>query len=121
MEAWAIMSNHYHFVANLNGNTRLSKTMGDFHRRSALDLNRLDETPGRKVWFQFWDTEITDAKSYMARLAYVHQNPVRHGLVSDAVDYPFCSMRWFRLGGEPAFVKTVLSFPIDRVKVLDDF
>jgi putative transposase len=31
--------------------------------------------------YEFWDTRLTFEKSWFARLNYVHQNPVKHGLV----------------------------------------
>jgi hypothetical protein len=55
--------------------------LGVLHTRAGGWINRLDNTPNRKVWHNFWDTKLTYEKSYLARLNYVHQNPVRHGLV----------------------------------------
>ena len=81
----------------------------------------MDGTSGRKVWFNSWDTRLTYEKSYMARLAYVHQNPVKHGVVKMARDYRWCSAAWFEQNSERPFVETVLSFPIDKVNVRDDF
>ena len=57
----------------------------------------------------------------MARLNYVIQNPVKHGLVAVADQYPYCSAEWFRLRAEAAWYGTVTSFPIDRLEVEDDF
>jgi putative transposase len=51
------------------------------HRELAIRLNRLDVTPGRRVMYEFWDTHLTFEKSRLARLNYVHQNPVKNGLV----------------------------------------
>ena len=56
----------------------------EIHSRTAIALNRHDATPGRKVWHNFWDTRLTHERSYFARLNYVHQNPVKHGLVTAA-------------------------------------
>src|SRR6185295_13265442 len=41
----------------------------------------IDNATGRQVWYNFWDTKLTFENSYLARLNYVHQNPVKHGLV----------------------------------------
>ncbi len=91
------------------------------HARTAILVDRMDEAPGRKVWHNYWDTALTSERSYLARLNYVHQNPVRHVLVKVATEYPYCSANAFRLLSPSAFVNTVFSFPIDRVKVFDEF
>ena len=122
VEAWAVLSNHYHLVAHAPENPlSLSSMMQAFHAKSARQVNELDQQKGRRVWFQYWDTCLTHHRSYLARLHYVHHNPVKHGLVRDAEEYPWCSMAWFVQRAEPSLRRTVLSFPVDRVRVLDDF
>lgn len=85
-------------------------------------MNTQDGESGRKVWFQYWDTHLPFQASYMARLKYVHLNPVHHGIVTVATDYEWCSARWFEANASPAFVKSVTSFPTDRLlHIRDDF
>ena len=91
------------------------------HTQSAIEANGIDATPGRQVWYQFRETELTFEKSWLARLRYTHENAVHHRLVSVAAHYRWCSAAWFETYGRPAFVKTVRSFKIDRVNVRDDF
>jgi putative transposase len=89
LQAWAVFSNHYHFVALSPGDANsLRSLVRHLHSITARQVNSLDHTPGRKVWFEYWDTHLTYERSYLARLNYVHQNPVRHGLVTTAADYP---------------------------------
>jgi putative transposase len=57
----------------------------------------------------------------LARLNYVHQNPVKHGLVLVANQYPWCSARWFERTASAAMVKAIYRFSIDRVQVQDNF
>ena len=91
------------------------------HARLALWVNRLDGAPGRKVWHNYWETRLTYRQSYFARLNYVHQNPVRHGLVPVANQYPWCSAAWFERTAQPAQVKSIYAFKTDRIRVLDEF
>ena len=122
LEAWAVMSNHYHFVARAQEDAvSLSSLVRGVHSISAKFVNALDRTPGRKVWYNYWDTCITQERSYLARLQYVHLNPVKHGIVRGAEDYPFCSFRWFIESAEPGFRTRVLDLPIDHLHVMDDF
>ena len=122
LEAWAVFANHYHFVARGQPD---SAPMGDFlrelHSLSARDLNRLEDVKGRTVWHNFWDTRLTYQHSYLARLNYVHQNAVKHGLVAVANQYPWCSAAWFERVASPAQVKTIYRFKIDQLSVPDDY
>ena len=81
----------------------------------------LDGEPKRKVWQNFWDTKLTYEKSYLARLNYVHQNAVKHGLVPVANQYQWCSARWFEQIASSAMVRSIYRFKIDRLSVQDDF
>src|SRR6266480_1092887 len=103
------------------GPQTLRKFLGKLHMQTAKQLNLLDSTPERKVWFQFWESRITFERSYLARLNYVHHNPAQHGVVPLAEDYKWCSASWFACNAPPAFVNSVKSFKIDRVHVPDDF
>ena len=122
MEAWAILQNHYHFIAQAPEDaTTLAKLLQQVHSITAIQINRWDNTPRRQVWQNYWDTCITYEKSYLARLRYVHENPVKHGLVDNAMDYPFCSYRWFIEQGDNDLKEQVVNQPIDKVNVFDDF
>jgi len=122
LRACAVLANHYHFVAaSPNDPTTLRKFLGKLHMQTAKQLNHWDNTPGRKVWFQFWESHITFERSYLARLNYVHHNPARHGVVPLAENYKWCSASWFTRNVPPAFVNMVKSFKIDRVQVPDEF
>jgi putative transposase len=122
LQAWAFFPNHYHLVLSFENS---EATHRDFirhlHREVALRLNSTDSTPGRRVMYEFWDTRLTFEKSWLARLKYVHHNPVHHGLVAVASEYRWCSARWFETNARPAFVKSVYSFETNQIRVPDDF
>ena len=122
LEAWAVFSNHYHFVARDNPGARdLREVIKLLHGSTSRWVNQLDDAEGRTVWHNYWDTELTFETSYLARLHYVHYNAVKHGLVRMAADYPYCSAAWLERTATRAQVRTVYSFKIDRVQVEDDF
>jgi len=122
LEAWAVFTNHYHFIARSNNDsTSLKRLLKHLHANSARELNRVDDKIGRRVWFNFWDTKLTYERSYLARLNYVHQNPVKHGLVAKANQYPWCSAAWFERVAPPAMVKTIYGFKTDKLNIHDDF
>lgn len=122
LQAWAIFSNHYHFIAKSPEDaTTLKPFMQRLHSQTGRMINELDAMKGRQVWFQYWDTCLTFEKSYYARLNYVHNNPVKHRIVANAEDYPFCSAAWFKREASPTFRRKVESFRYDRIKIVDNF
>jgi len=122
LQAWAAFSNHYHFIALAPSDPKsLQVLVRHLHSVTARELNQADGTPGRKVWFQYWDSHITYENSYRARLNYVHRNAVHHGLVADPREYAWCSAGWFEGTASPAYHKAVSNTPISRLSVRDDF
>ena len=124
LEAWSVFSNHYHFVARSDAEAiegSLKRMIHQLHSNNSRELNRLASTEGRTVWYNFWDTKLTYQRAYLARLNYVHQNPVKHGLVKVANQYRWCSAAWFERMASPATVKTIYSFKTDRLNIFDRF
>ncbi len=128
-----MFANHYHWIGKSPGTEEeeisemrevrdsLRDLTAELHRRGAIWVNGLDGTPERKVWHNFWDSALSYEKSYLARLRYVMENPVKHGLVTRAEHYPWCSAGWFQLRASAAFQKSLGTFKIDRLKVPDEF
>ena len=125
LEAWAVFSNHYHFVGHsptrADGASGLSDFLGELHERAAKWVNALDGIDGGQVWYNYWETRLTFQRSYLARLNYVHQNPVKHGLVRVANQYPWCSAAWFERTARPAQVRTIYSMKADGIRIIDDY
>jgi putative transposase len=122
LEAWAVFPNHYHYVARgVPDSKGIRLLISHTHTHTARELNRLDGEPGRRVWYNFWDTRLTYERSYFARLNYTHQNAVKHGLVPVANQYQWCSAAWFERTAPTSMVDTIYSFKTDRLEVPDDF
>jgi putative transposase len=120
--AWAVMSSHYHLIALApSRGWTLQRLVQTLHSKSAIWLNAVDGTPERIVWYQCWDRCLTFEASYWARLNYVNQNPVRHGIVPVASQYPFCSARYYEAHTSLSFQRRVASYRFDRVKEPDEF
>ena len=122
LQAWAVFPNHYHFVAaSPASGVTLTPFTKELHSVTAIQANRWDHAVGRKVWFQYWETELTYPESYFARLSYVHRNAVHHGSCAS-----LRFMRGVRRGGSSAaptasFYKRIMTMKIDRVKIEDEF
>ena len=124
LEAWCVLSNHYHFVAHspvgVDSAESLSAMIQKLHSLTTKELNRRDKTPGRtRLWQNFRETQLTFQRSYLARLNYVHQNAAHHGLVRVGSDWKWCSAKKFRESVTPAWLKTIASFKYDEIAAED--
>lgn len=120
LQSWCLLANHYHLVVRAPG-TNVRRLLSRFHSESAIEMNARDRTPGRRVWFQYWDKTLTFEASWLARLRYANENAVHHGLVRDARNYRWCSASWFERTAPVSFVRTVQRMKIDSLKVYDEF
>ena len=122
IRAWAVFSNHYHLIVRSPQDAcGLSSVVQRIHSQSSRWVNQLDGAPGRQVWFQYRDKCLTFEKSYFARLNYVTQNAVKHGLVERAVDYPFCSASYYEQNYSSAILRRLSSYKHDRVEEQDEY
>ena len=120
MEAWAVLSNRYHFVAHVpdgpGGAESIRTAVTKLHSLTTKELNQREGMPGRtRLWQNFRETHLTHQASYLARLNYVHQNAVHHGLVAKGSDWKWCSALRFKKQVSPAWVKTIASFRFDEI------
>jgi putative transposase len=123
LEAWCILSNHYHLVAHSpeDGGSTLGSVIQRLHSFTTKEMNRRDLTAGRtRLWQNFRETLLDQQASYMARLHYVHQNAVHHRLVKTGSEWKWCSALAFKKTVTPAWVRTVASFKYNRIAKLDD-
>ena len=75
--------------------------------------------------------QLGDARTYMVTSGTYQKIPffegnirlksLQAGLALEAVRYPWCSAAWLERTATPAQVKTIYSFPIDQLRILDDY
>jgi putative transposase len=100
IDAWVVLPEHMHCVWTLPpGDVDyparwravkkfFSKSLPMGEARSAAQERR----GARGIWQpRYWEHTICDERDYAAHVDYVHFNPVKHGLVSRAADWPFSS------------------------------
>ena len=124
LEAWAILSNHYHLIAHSpehsDGAESLRTMIRKLHSLTTKEINRRENQPGRtRLWQNFRETRLTHQRSYLARLHYVHQNAVHHKLVVRGSDWKWCSAAAFKAEVTTAWLKTITSFPYDEIAAKD--
>lgn len=102
---YVFMPTHIHILVGVDG-TQLSGLMRDFKKfigqKVARDLNLAGP-----VWMQRFDrVVIASERVFRTKLAYIHENPVRGGLVADSREWTWSSAADYyrdRQGPVPVF------------------
>ena len=89
--AYCLMPEHLHLILQTTGKYNPSYIMrmikGNFSRK----FNMIHSQQG-KVWQEgYYDTGIRDIGMMLQKIEYIHDNPVRAGLVTSPDQYPFSS------------------------------
>jgi putative transposase len=112
LEAEVILPDHIHLLCSLpEGDadypTRVRLIKAAFTRSFLSRRRRRDERSDSRVakgeqavWQRrYWEHTIRDARDFQAHLDYIHINPVKHGLVAAARDWPHSTfLAWVERG-----------------------
>lgn len=89
----------------------------------AKRLNEIDSKKGRKVFYQYWDYCIKDEKDFFKIFNYIHQNPIKHGLVKnfdDLENFEFCSYKyWLVKKGKDFLFDCFYYYPANDINIED--
>jgi putative transposase len=116
IHAWVIMSNHVHLICSAREQDKLSDILRDFKKfTSSKIVEEIEKNPqeSRKSWmlwifkkagevnirnenFQFWQQnnhpiECSTIEKLNTRMKYLHENPVKAGIVNFEWDYKYSS------------------------------
>ncbi len=96
---WRLIKTH--FSKNIVANEPISKSR-----------KRKNE---RGIWQRrFWEHLIKDKKDYQNHLDYIHYNPVKHGYVQRAIDWPYSSFHlWVERKVYPSHWATQLDMDLE--------
>lgn len=110
---WVIMSNHINMICSCKDGFELSDTLRDFKKYTstiivnAIENNKQESRRNWMLWLlkqngenHFWQPgnhpeEIYSADFFRQKLNYIHQNPVRSGIVEKEEEYVYSSARDF--------------------------
>ena len=98
IHGWVVLPEHMHCVIELPRNdtdfalrwrlikANFSKALPRTEKRSAIRRKRGE----RGIWQnRYWEHLIRDGKDFAAHMDYVHINPLKHGLVTRVIDWPY--------------------------------
>ncbi len=91
--AWVVMPDHLHAIIGLKGEQTISQVMNKIKGVAARKINLLRKREG-SLWQEgFHDEVVRDEAQMLATVDYIHNNPVRTGLVESPDQYEFSSYR----------------------------
>jgi REP-associated tyrosine transposase len=92
--AWVVLANHYHVLLTIQSLNDISAALKHLHGTISREWNIEDNRTGkRRVWYKFADTYIRNDTHLRVAFNYIHHNPVKHGYVSDPLDWPWSSLQ----------------------------
>jgi len=110
---WVIMSNHLHMICSCQQGFELSDALRDFKKFTstavvtAIEQNKRESRKSWMLWLLkqkdeilFWQPgnhpeEIRTRDFFRQKLDYIHNNPVRAGIVDKPEEYRYSSARDF--------------------------
>ena len=94
--AWCLMTNHTHLIVVPKDSKVMARAIGEAHRRYTRLKNFSAGVRGYLFQGRFGSC-VLDERHLLAAARYVELNPVSAGIVKEAADYPWSSVR-FHLG-----------------------
>lgn len=116
LHAWVIMNNHIHIIASAKEGSEIAGILRDFKKftsRKIIEAIIQNPQESRKEWllnafgfagrlnksnehYQFWQQgfhpiELSDDSIFRQKMLYLHDNPVKDGVVWQAQDYKYIS------------------------------
>lgn len=94
---YVLMPDHWHALIAVKHPLTISRTLQDIKWHSARGLNWSRKSAGPVWQHQFWDRFVRHENEFGHRLAYMHNNPVRRGLVKHPEEWKWSSYNNFAL------------------------
>ncbi len=129
--AYCIMSNHVHLILGTNGKNKIQDILRDIKKFTAVKIIKainLHPFESRKVWmlrmfekagkansnnkkYQFWrqdnhPIELSSNSLVEQKLEYIHENPVKAGIVLSGEEYLYSSAKNY--AGLPEYLLEVM-------------
>ena len=112
--AWVFLPDHWHAILFPHYPGTISRLMESIKVSSTRLINRERGESGRLWQGCFFDRALRTVKEYNESLEYIHLNPVRAGLVSQADEWKWSSARDYT--GSVAASEAISGIlPVDRV------
>ena len=101
LHGYVLMPDHYDVVLTLRAESSMSGVVRKVHSLFAAYYRRSTGVLGRVWQRRFYDHVIRGDDDWRTKLVYLHDNPVRAGLVTSTTDYRWSSAAFWETGTGP--------------------
>ena len=114
LQAYCLMTNHVHLLIQENQMGDVSLIMKKILTKYAMYFNRKYGRSGALIGARYKSKSVEPDAYFISLIAYIHQNPVRAGIVERPEDYAYSSYQDYcgRRGGivDTAVARGLISF-----------
>ena len=89
--AYCVMNNHAHFLMYIEDKEKFGKFMHQINFKYAKMYNKIEKRCGVLFRNRYQSEQICDRKYLINCIKYIHENPVKAGIVRDAGDFKYSS------------------------------
>ena len=93
LSAWVVMPNHVHVLAELKPDRLLPEVLHSWKSFTSKEANKILGRRGQFWQEEYFDRYIRNTRHYECAIRYIHENPVKAGLVARPEDWPYSSAR----------------------------
>lgn len=104
---YVVMPEHFHLLIQPSESYSLSKAMNFIKGTFSRKYNKMFGHKGIVWQPSFYDVGMRSEGDILTRLKYMHNNPVKYGLVQDPQDYPFSSYKYYYSDYEDEFLRVI--------------
>lgn len=116
--AWVILDNRYYLMIKSSSGKFFTKIFGNIHANYTLEMNRLENKKGRKIWQNWSQFCIKEKKDFWLYFNYIHYNPIKHGYAKRMEDYEFSSYKyWLSKKGADWINSVVKKYPVNDISI----
>ena len=109
--AWCLMTNHFHLLV-MEKDWKIADVIKSLASSYVYYYNKKNERIGHLFQERFKSEPCNDMDYFITLLRYIHQNPVKAGIVKDAADYEWSSWR------QDYLQKATEGWPISHVRAV---
>lgn len=95
--AYCIMDNHVHILINIQDIENMSRFMKIVNMKFAMLYNKMEDRVGVVFRNRFKSELIYNENYFYYCIHYIHNNPIKAGIVNDAREYEFSSANNYNL------------------------
>ena len=111
LHGYVVMPDHYHVLLTLRGDASITDVVRAVHSLFGRECRERVALRDRVWQRRYYDHVVRNESDLRTKLLYMHDNPVRAGLVEEPMTYRWSSYRFWETGEGPVECDPWTFFP----------